>query len=422
LYNASLPFKQDPAFVDKFWFDKFQMKILVNGPLPWKPNPSAIPFELHKADELAAWQWLEEQGIPTDHKLTVYAIAAAAYEHSFHPIIDYLTPLSWSGVPGGIDTWTIKYLGVEDTPLVRAQSAAWMISLVARVYAPGCKADHVLVLEGEQGDLRRGKSSALEILGRPWYTDNIAVLGSREAAEQIVGRWLVELSELDAMRAKPSQTKSFISRRTDRFRWVYDPAVREYPRQCVFAATVNGQNWNRDPTGARRFWPMWCTFVDVDGLEAARDALFAEARDRYLAGEHWWIDDPSLIVEVRQQQELRYLEDPWEEKFLTELTERVASYRTQLSVKGNIFADTVSMNWALNILGYPFEKRTVKEQQRVAQMLQRQGWTRKLVPSNPYILKSKRIWRYVPPGYEAATRSVNLAVYDACANRYETDC
>src|SRR5690349_14103374 len=92
------------------------------------------------------------------------------------------------------------------------------------------------------------KSSALRVLGEPWYTDQLADFSSKDASQQIVGRWIIEISELDVlMRSEPSATKAFISRCVDRFRWSYDPNVREYPRQCVFAGTVNDRSWNRDP-------------------------------------------------------------------------------------------------------------------------------------------------------------------------------
>jgi len=64
---------------------------------------------------------------------------------------------------------------------------------MARVHEPGCKADYALILEGRQG-LR--KSTALNILLQPWFSDEIAVLGSKDAAMQVAGVWIIELAEL----------------------------------------------------------------------------------------------------------------------------------------------------------------------------------------------------------------------------------
>jgi putative DNA primase/helicase len=402
LENAAIPFEQDGAFVDKFWFDKFQMKIFVHGPVPWCPNPPPGLWEMDERDELAAWRWLEREGIQTDRRLTLHAISTAARSHTFHPIIAYFNSLVWDGTDR-LDTWPIKYLGVADTRLIRAMASSWMISAVARIFQPGCKADYALVLEGKQGDLRKGKSTALQVLGQPWYTDDIAELGSKDAAEQTVGRWIIELSELDAMlRADPMRTKSFISRRVGRFRWSYDPAVREYPRQCVFAGTANDQNWSRDPTGNRRFWPMWCTLIKVDELEIVRDQLWAEARDRYFAGEQWWIDDQSLVVEAREEQELRYAEDPWEEIIADHLHKHLKAHQHQVSLGDPIFTRSISMQILLGYVNVQLEKQSLREQIRIANIMRRLGWVRKRAPS----IQGPRPWNYFPANYDSASRTL----------------
>jgi putative DNA primase/helicase len=83
------------------------------------------------------------------------------------------------------------------------------------VEQPGCKADHVLTLEGPQGML---KSSALQALAEPWFTDRISHLGGKDAAMEISGIRLVELAELDALlRATLSTIKAFVSRCHDGF-------------------------------------------------------------------------------------------------------------------------------------------------------------------------------------------------------------
>ena len=114
---------------------------------------------------------------------------------------------------------------------------------------------------------------------------------------------MIELAELDSMsRGDVARIKAFISRTTDRFRPPYGRRVIEAPRQCVFAGTVNLTEYLRDETGSRRFWPIACTRIDVDGLAAARDQLWAEARDRHLAREAWWLDTAMLNADASKAQ------------------------------------------------------------------------------------------------------------------------
>src|SRR5262249_42604988 len=150
----------------------------------------------------------------------------------------------------------------------------FLISAVARIYEPGCQADHIIILESDQGE---GKSTALRIMGDPFFTDDLAELGTKDASLATAGVWIIELSELDAMtRADRSRIKSFVSRRVDRYRPVYGRRLVETKRQCVFAGSVNDSEYLKDDTGARRFWPVRCGRIDLDGIRRDKDQLWAE--------------------------------------------------------------------------------------------------------------------------------------------------
>jgi predicted P-loop ATPase len=116
-----------------------------------------------------------------------------------------------------------------------------------------------LILESDQGLM---KSTALKVLAEPWFADEIADLGSKDAAMQTRGVWVIEIAELDSMsRADVSKIKGFISRTTDRFRPPYGKRLIESPRQCVFAGSVNHYAYPRDETGGRRLWPVAWTRI-----------------------------------------------------------------------------------------------------------------------------------------------------------------
>ena len=164
------------------------------------------------------------------------AVQAAARHNAFHPVRDYFNSLVWDGVPR-LDTWLVTYFHADDTPYIRAIGPRYLISAVARIYRPGCKVDHMLVLEGPQG---KQKSEALRTLAvnDAWFTDRLSHVSSKDAAQELAGVLIIELAEMDALtRATPSAMKSFLTRRRDRYRPPYGKHLTTLPRQCVFAGT-----------------------------------------------------------------------------------------------------------------------------------------------------------------------------------------
>jgi predicted P-loop ATPase len=266
---------------------------------------------------------------------------------------DHLDSLKWDGTVR-IEAWLSRYLGVEDTPYVRAVGPRFLILAVARIFDPGCQVDHMLVLEGDQGIQ---KSSALRALAQPWFSDRISKPGSKDSAMEVAGIWVIEWSELDALsKAGNSAIKSFVTRRHDRFRPPYGRHVVERPRQCVFAGTINPNGgYLNDPTGARRFWPVTCGVIDLQGLVRDRDHLWAEALVRFRAGNPWWLETPELEAMATAEQERRFRGDPWAERVGEWLAGR----------------DEVSVSEVLTgVLGIPAGSQSHSAEIRVSRILQ----------------------------------------------------
>jgi len=67
-----------------------------------------------------------------------------------------------------------------------------------------------------------------------------------------------------------------------------------HPRQCAFFGTTNDEEFLRDPTGARRFWPVTVTNagreLGAKLTSSVVDQIWAEVVTYYEAGETWYLD------------------------------------------------------------------------------------------------------------------------------------
>lgn len=220
--------------------------------------------------------------------LVLEAVESLSRVHSFNPVQDWLNGLpKWDGEKR-IGGWLQRYLGViprsddqgKQAEYLKRCGAWFIMGIVARAMQPGCQFDYCLVLEGEQG---KRKSTALRALvPQEWFGDTDLDLQNKDAMVALQGKLLYEISEMGAIaRSEEKRQKSFLTRRFDEFRPHYGRRNISLPRRVVFAGTTNDWEWNKDPTGGRRFWPVMVGTIDIDALLADRDLLFAEAL-------HYW--------------------------------------------------------------------------------------------------------------------------------------
>jgi predicted P-loop ATPase len=203
----------------------------------------------------------------------------------------------------------MTYLGVEESDYAAEVGRRWMISAVARALSPGCKADSCLVLEGDQGS---GKSSVLRELASPsFFGDALPDISNKDSKQFLRGKWIIELSELATLnRSSFEAIKAFISRQVEQYRPSYGRKDITEPRRCVFAGTTNRDDYLRDATGNRRFWPVRTGSINLEGIRRDRDQLWAEAVHAYQSGEPWWLDAEFAELAAIEQSE-RGEDDPW---------------------------------------------------------------------------------------------------------------
>ena len=292
LHNIRLIMEND-QYLRSIVFNQLADGMEISGEVPWK-HPARF---WRDADDAQLICYVDASYGTFSARNYDIAVQKAADDRSYHPIREYFSRLpEWDGIER-IDTMLIDYLGADDNAYIRAVSRKIMCAAVQRVYHPGIKFDHILVLNGPQGI---GKSTFIGKLGGEWYSDslNLSDMNDKTAAEKLQGYWILEIGELAGMKkADIDKVKAFISRQDDKYRASFGRRVTPHPRQCVFFGTTNSENgFLRDVTGNRRFWtvrvpggdqykPWNLTEFDIDMMWAEAFVYVKEGEPLFLPAE-----------------------------------------------------------------------------------------------------------------------------------------
>ncbi len=307
--NVVIILTHDPKLTGRLALNEMEHNIITQSSLPW--DTVKEPRQWTDSDDASLRYYLERVYGLSGKDRIFDAVNVVAKQNAFHPVREYLDSCAWDGVPR-VETLLVDYLGAEDNAYTRAVTRKSLVAAVSRIYRPGCKFDYMLTLRGRQG---LGKSALIAKLGGKWFSDTFTTMQGKEAYEQVLGVWLVEVGELAGMRKAEAETiKLFISKTSDRFRPAYGRRLQEFPRQCIFIGTTNESQFLRDMTGNRRFW-----VVDTPD-DPARDMweeltpetvalIWAEAVELFKAGEPLYLSKDLERI-AREVQETYEEENP----------------------------------------------------------------------------------------------------------------
>jgi predicted P-loop ATPase len=381
LANAITLLREAPEWQGVLGFNEFSLHTVARKPTPWRKSPGT---NWTNTDDIRTAEWLQHNSVLVSAQIAADAVQAIAEENSFHPVRDYLDSLEWDGTKRLV-TWLITYLGASQTRFIEAVGTRWVISAVARIYQPGCQADHTLLLEGAQG-IKKSTALGTMAVKPEWFTDHISDLNNKDARIELHGVWIVELAELASVkRSLTEKVKSFLTARKDHFRPPYGRRAVDVPRTNVFAGSVNDATPFTDETGNRRFWPVRCGTIDIGKLTTDRDQIWAEALNLYRAEAPWWLDTDELNHLASEEQEARYEPGVWDETILPWLedpTQRnewdhVSKHELPIS-PFNSTRDAVTITDVLvHAVGKKLEACNQGDRNQVARCLTHAGWEQK---------------------------------------------
>jgi putative DNA primase/helicase len=299
--NWDLIKANDPAFAG-LYFNELTMAIETDTDMPWRVIDKGGPI-FGAADRAALAHYIErEYGIRPLRYLLDELVTTKAMERRVNPVRDYLLGLTWDGTPR-VETCLP---GVRPTAWTRLVARKCITAAVARMFEPGIKWDHTLVLYGDEG---LGKSYWIEKLSRG-YAATLGRIDNKDTLLTMQRSWIMVADEGYSLRKADSDAqKEFLTRTEDVFRMPYDREPMVHPRHCVIWSTTNDEVFLRRQEGNRRFLIVQCEDpVDFTELtDEYIDQIWAEAVHLYRAGERLYLDGEQA-VEARHQRE-RFTEE-----------------------------------------------------------------------------------------------------------------
>lgn len=285
--NIKLIMGNDPKLKGCFAVNTFSEKKVLKRLPVWRKSDDKDLF-LRDDDEEQLRIYLADEPWCLEAKQKISDIlSGVSRNNAFHPVKEYFSGLFWDGIER-LDTLFIDYLGAEDNELNRCITRIVFTAAVNRIYRPGTKFDQITVLVGSQGC---GKSTIIEKMSvsPEWFSNSMPSPDDPvKAASHLRGKLIIEVGELVGFRkAEVEAIKSFLSKTSDDFRPAWGKNEVHRPRQCIFFGSTNEEQFLRDSSGERRYWPIKVGVIPPksnlwdDLTKDVIGQLWAEAIHRY---------------------------------------------------------------------------------------------------------------------------------------------
>ncbi len=338
---------------------------------------------------------LEQHGIKANPKSVIDNFRLLASRNQYDPVAVELDAIHQNAEDGAITPIPINnlansYFGTTD-PIYDIYLQKWLISLVARVYEPGCKADTMLVLQGSEGI---GKSTFFSIIGGDYYDDSMGISLNQDKDALMIAHqsWILEIAELDGVTSQTDAAtlQALVTRSTDLYREPYAESVTQHPRRFVLAGTVNHGEFLKESTGSRRLMiiPVAVAQINTVLLTQERDGILANAIQAYLDGQTWYLTQEKQQLQKQLNQGFE-LSDPWYALIEDYLSDHEGAMIASASKP--MVTTRELLTYPLKGKGNPNDR---KDLMRVGDILRALGW--KNLGKKTYQGKQQRVWGKYP--------------------------
>lgn len=383
LTNISLFLSNAPAFNGMFCYDEFAHEKLVIQCPPWENPANFYPRALNDDDVTQLAMMFEDRGLIPGLDNLRKVLSAVLMKRRKNPAKEYLNGLKWDGTRR-IHYWLKHYAGADEErdDYLEMIGTKWLVGAVNRVLQPGCKFDHMLVFEGGQGERKSTLLGELATIhGKKYFDDTIKItdLGLEKTVPKLQGVLIIELQEMSGIRKADMESfKAQITIKEDRLVRKYANEATRFPRQFVFAGTINiTAGYLDDPTGNRRIFPVKSgRKIDIEGIKRDKEQLWAEAVHLYHEEYRIWLneDEMKLLAAV---QENRKVIHPWlpDLEVLSQNKNFVSSRDIWSALGFETFRknsrDSSTISKIMTELGFTYGRKTINNEREY-------GWSRKV--------------------------------------------
>ena len=351
-----------------FRLNNFSDHIFVHRCPPWEKDSTFKVRPIIDTDVYNMAAELETHGLGFNTSRVKGAIETVAKNHQFHPVQEYFDSLQWDGVPR-LGTWLQTYCGADsqDSTYLSTIGTMWLVAAVRRIFEPGTKFDHMLVLEGKTSIGKSGVFRILSTFGRDieesYFCESVSMndIDKPHALVILQGKLMVEFAELDGMdKITDNALKRWITKQVDEIVKKYSNYQTKYPRQFVLGGSTNDDVWLRDSTGNRRYWPVKCVSVDTVGLKHDREQLWAEAVRLHKDGYKIHLADDDPVYKLAQvEQHKRLATDSWEDAIVNVVRD----------------ANFITYSEITKQLGFDLQRTNNVDLKRIGIVMRDQGWS-----------------------------------------------